>query len=461
MINRFMIVGTGSGSGKTTVTCAILKALQNRGLKLASFKCGPDYIDPMFHSKVIGTKSRNLDLYMCGEETVNYLFAKNSEGADLSVIEGVMGMYDGLVANSDRYSSNHLALVTNTPQILVVNTRGMSFSLVAQIYGYLNFKKNNLSGVILNNTSEKMYLVYKMIEDTLDIKVYGYMKTCDEAIIKSRHLGLITAGEIEDINQKLNLLAKEAEATIDMDGLISLSQKNPDFSYQDIRISPIVSNEPVTIGVVQDRAFCFYYEDNLALLKQLGAKIIYFSPLSDQTLPENIDGLLLGGGYPEEYAKQLSENTKMLESIKNAVLNGIPTVAECGGYMYLCNSITDRTKAAYKMAGVIDTASKMTEKLSRFGYVTLSAKKDNMMCKKGESIRAHEFHYSDSDNSGNDFTAKKENGVSWECIYADDTLFAGYPHIHFWGNIDFAKNFIQKCDMRRKNNESTTSNSDH
>jgi cobyrinic acid a,c-diamide synthase len=454
---RFMVVGTGSGSGKTTVVCAILKAIQNRGLKLASFKCGPDYIDPMFHSQVIGTKSRNLDLYMCSDETVKYLFTENSKGADLSVIEGVMGMYDGVLSNSDKYSSNHLALVTNTPQILVINTKGMSLSIVAQIYGYLNFKKNNISGIILNNTSGKMYPIFKeMIENELNIKVYGYMKTINEAVIKSRHLGLITAEEIDDLNIKLDILAKEAEKTIDINALISLSKENENSTYVDIQITNIVPENSVRIGVARDKAFCFYYEDNLVLLEKLGAKIVYFSPISDDSIPENLDGVIFGGGYPEEYASKLSKNIKMLESVKKAILTGMPTIAECGGYMYLCDSISDRKDINHKMVGVINSQSKMTEKLSRFGYISLCANKDNILCEKGETIKAHEFHYSDSDNNGNGFTAKKDSGISWECIHTRDNLFAGYPHIHFWGNISFAKNFIKKCKERQ--NEFTTSN---
>jgi cobyrinic acid a,c-diamide synthase len=449
-IPRFMIVGTGSGSGKTTVVCAILKAIQNRGLRLASFKCGPDYIDPMFHTKVIGAKSRNLDLYMCDEKKVKYLFAENSKNTDLSIIEGVMGMYDGLISNSDTYSSNHLALVTNTPEILVVNTKGMSLSVVAQIFGYLNFKKNKISGIILNNTNEKMYPIFKkIIEDELNIKVFGYMRTINEAVIKSRHLGLITAEEIEDINIKLDILSKEAEKTIDIDGLISLSKENEDFSYEDIKITNIIPNNSIRIGVARDKAFCFYYEDNLELLKKLGAEIVYFSPLLDDAIPKNLNGLIFGGGYPEEYANRLSENINMLESVKTAILRDMPVISECGGYMYLCNSITDRDGKEHKMVGVINSKAKMTNKLSRFGYVMLCANKNNILVKKGESIRGHEFHYSDSDNNGNSFTAKKDSGKIWECIHTDNNIFAGYPHIHFWGNIDFAKSFILKCKENR------------
>ena len=219
-IPRVMIVGTGSNSGKTTITCGILKALKNRGIKLSSFKCGPDYIDPMFHSKVIGTHSRNLDLYMCGENSVKYLLNKNSEKTDFSIIEGVMGMYDGL-GMSDKYSSNHLSLVTDTPEILIVNGRGKSVSILAEIFGYLNFRKNNIKGVILNNISEGMYSFFKKaIEDELKIEVFGFLPSLKDVEFKSRHLGLITANEIEDIQIKINILAEACEKNIDLKKII-------------------------------------------------------------------------------------------------------------------------------------------------------------------------------------------------------------------------------------------------
>ncbi len=440
-----MIVGTGSGSGKTTITCAILQALVNRGLKPASFKCGPDYIDPMFHSEVIGTKSGNLDLFLCGEKTVKTLFVRNAAGYDLSVIEGVMGMYDGLSGRTDECSSNHLAMVTQTPEILVMDAKGMSLSAAAIIKGFLDFKKNNIKGVILNNITSGTYLLLKgLIEEIAGIRVFGYLPPVKEALIESRHLGLVTAGEITNLQTKLDLLASAAAASIDIDGLIGLAEEYAPFSYEEMKLKSGPPPKPVRVAVAMDKAFCFYYHDSLELLRELGAILVPFSPLSDAILPEDVGGLILGGGYPEEYAKELSNNETMLRSVKSAVDHGIPTLAECGGFMYLQESITDRAGIEHKMAGVLPGRARMTKKLSRFGYLTLTAQRDNLLCRAGDEINAHEFHYSDSEYNGADF--KAQNGARhWDCIYADKNLFAGYPHLHLWGNPAFAESFVDSC----------------
>ncbi|MEG0692247.1 MAG: cobyrinate a,c-diamide synthase [Oscillospiraceae bacterium] len=443
-VPRVMFVATGSGTGKTTVTCGILKALINRKLSVSSFKCGPDYIDPMFHSKIIGAKSTNLDLVLCGEETVKFLLAKNAMNCDFSVIEGVMGMYDGLGFDTEFGSSNHLSQVTDTPQILIVNVKGMSLSAVAIIGGFINFKQNNIKGIILNHCSQAMFPFYqKMVEKSLDIPVYGYFPFIKEASIESRHLGLVTADEIEDINDKLELLAKTAEECINIDGLLLLGQSSKEVGYKDLwqHIKP---KGALRIAVAKDEAFCFFYQDNLDLLKKLGAELIYFSPLLDKELPPKIDGLLLYGGYPEEQAKKLSENKTMLKSVKLAVENNLPTIAECGGFMYLLEGITDKEGVTYEMVSLLKGTARMTDKLSRFGYIDLTATTDTLLCKSGDKIKAHEFHYSDSDNNGTDFIAVKR-AKEWSCIHATTTLFAGYPHLHFGANTSFAVNFINQC----------------
>lgn len=445
---RVMLVGTGSGCGKTTATCGLLMALKHRGLNPTSFKCGPDYIDPMFHTEIINTPSRNLDLFLCNNEnTVKYLFSANANGSDLSIIEGVMGMYDG-IGTTDEFSSTHLARVLDTPQILVINPKGMSCSVGALVDGFLHYKWNNIRGVILNQTSEMMYKHFKQI---LDIPLYGYIPQVDEAILESRHLGLVTAGEVDNLKQKLLRLGSICNDTLDIDGIISLANKAAPLQYENIRLTASTQNQRVRVAVAMDKAFCFYYKDNLTLLERLGVDIVYFSPLKDTSLPDGISGLLLGGGYPEEYASQLSSNLSMLKSIRSAVVSGMPTIAECGGYMYLCESISDRYNNKYYMAGIILSEAAMTSKLSRFGYVTLTAKADNLLCDAGDSIHAHEFHYSDSSNNGSSFTAAKANGRQWSCIHADKTLFAGYPHIHLWGNIKFAERFVQAAAAYNKN----------
>lgn len=443
-VNRVMLVGTGSGCGKTTVVCGLLKALKDKGRKVASFKCGPDYIDPMFHSEIIGTKSRNLDLYLCSANTVKYLLAKNGEDFDMAVIEGVMGMYDGLGFDSDDYSANHISRETQTPELLVVNARGKSISLLAEITGYLNFKMNNVQGVILNNCSPGMYPVYKkMIEETLDLKVYGYLPNLKEAEIGSRHLGLVTAEEIEDLKSKIEIMGEAAAKSLDLEGICSLAAAAPELSYEEIKIKP-VSREPVKIGVARDKAFCFYYEDNFQLLRELGAELIEFSPMYDEALPMGISGLILGGGYPEEHLDVLTANRPMMSAIKKAAAGGLPIYAECGGFMYLGKTIT-KDGATYETAGVLAGNSHMTAGLKRFGYKTLTANRDNLMCRAGEQIRCHEFHYSDTDCHGDGFTAAKASGSTWQTIEAGETMFAGYPHIHLWSNLRFAENFVIKC----------------
>lgn len=445
---RIMIAGTGSGCGKTTVTCGVLKALVNKGLNVAPFKCGPDFIDPMFHSEITGAKSRNLDMFLCGEETVKYLFAKNSQTADISVIEGVMGFYDGLGAKTAKYSSRDLANKTLTPVLLVVNCSGMSLSAAAMIKGYLDFKPNTVKGVILNGVSFSMYPVYKeLIETNTETKVLGFLPKMPDAAIESRHLGLVTAAEISGLHKKIDLIAENAQKYIDLDGILKIAAKAPPLAYDDIQIK---KQGKTRIAIARDKTFCFYYQDSLELLDKLGAQLIPFSPLSDSCLPDDIDGLILGGGYPELYAKALSANTQMLDSIKTAIIGGLPTIAECGGFMYLHEKLCDINNKSFKMVGVIQGETRLTKKLTRFGYIKLTALCDNLLCKTGEYIFAHEFHYSESDSCGVSFEAQKPiSGVTWNAVNTNDTLFAGYPHIHLWGNLDFAKNFMSKCLQKR------------
>jgi len=441
-INRIMIAGTGSGCGKTTITCAILKALVNRGLSVSSFKCGPDYIDPMFHSKIIMGKSRNLDMFLCGEETTKYLLAKNCENTDFSIIEGVMGFYDGLSINDVEYSSCDISNKTDTPVVLVVNSEGLYFSLVAMIKGYLDFYENKIVAVILNNTSKEMYPLYKdSIEKHLNIKVLGFMPRLKNAVLESRHLGLITVSEVELLDEKLEELGKAAEENIDLDQMIAFAQTALPLSYHEVNIK---REEEVRVAIAMDNAFCFYYEDSLELLRQMGAVLIPFSPLENDTLPEDINGLILGGGYPELYAEKLSENTSMLTCIKKFFESGLPTYAECGGFMYLGKTISVNDKS-YPMVGAIETNTNLTNKLQNFGYIHLMAKEDNVFCKKDIGINAHEFHYSQSDNNGDSFEAIKSSGKGWSVGFSSQSTFAGYPHLHLWGNVDFARNFLRRC----------------
>ena len=445
---RLMLVGTGSGAGKTTVTCAVMKAYQRRGKRIAGFKCGPDFIDPMFHSSVLGVKSRNLDIFLSGEAGVRFLMARSAAGADLSIIEGVMGMYDGLSMTSDEASSNHLALLTGTPEILIVETGGMALSMAPMLKGYREFRPKLVKGIILNQCSEGMYPYYKeMLEAQLGIQVYGFLPMVPEATIGSRHLGLVTAEEIGDLQYKMDKLAQAAESFIDLDGLAKLAEASEELVWTDLWAPLLAEKKPAQktrIGIAKDKAFCFFYQDNLDLLEALGAELVYFSPLEDVKLPEDLQGLILYGGYPELYGAQLAGNTAMLESIKTAVVGGLPTLAECGGFMYLMEHMTDAEGQRHAMVGAIEGESKMLDHLVRFGYANMKTLKDNLLCSEGSEIPIHEFHYSDSDNNGNGCYVEKKQR-SWHCVHVTETLFAGYPHLHYGSRPEMMARFITVC----------------
>ena len=444
-VPRILISGTSSGCGKTTVTCAVLQALCDRGLSVSAFKCGPDYIDPMFHSRIIGAKSANLDPFFFSENTMRHLLSKGAAGRDISVIEGVMGFYDGLGV-TEKASTHTVASATETPVILVLNAKGAAASLLAEISGFLRFRpESGIRGVIFNRCSPMLYPALKeavLQEFGENVIPLGFLPPMPECSLESRHLGLVTAQEVEGLKDKLRALSVQAEKTLDLDGLTALAKNAPELCFEPVK-TPRFS-EPVRIAVARDRAFCFYYEDGLDMLREAGAEIVPFSPISDTALPENIDGLILGGGYPELYAEELSRNKTMLASVLKAVKGGLPTIAECGGYMYLTEAIGE-----YPMAGLLEGACRNTGRLSRFGYVTLTAKEDNLLCGKGESIPAHEFHYWDTPDPGHGFVAEKPSGKRWEACCVSETLYAGFPHFHFYANPVFAENFYRACLKER------------
>lgn len=447
-IPRILIGAPSSGSGKTTVVCSILQALINKGLSVVSFKCGPDYIDPMFHREALGLESRNLDLFFTDENRTNYLLTKNALHADIAVLEGVMGYYDGLAGKSFQASSYDLAKTTKTPSILVIDCKGKSVSILAEIQGFLAFEKDHtIKGVILNKISPMIYPdIKQMIEERLDIQVLGFMPQMKDCSLESRHLGLVTAREIGNIKEILDKLAKQAAETIDLEAILSLAQEAPELSYTEPTIN---SGEKIRIGVALDQAFCFYYADNLDLLQEMGAELVYFSPLKDEAIPENIQGLYLGGGYPELYLRELSQNIKMKESIKAAIEKKVACFAECGGFMYLHESVKDIEGVAFPMVGVVQGESFYTGKLVRFGYIELEAKTDNVLLKQGEKIKGHEFHYWDSTNPGDSYLASKPlRKTQWNCVVSKGKLVAGYPHVHFYSNLEAAERFVNACRMK-------------
>ncbi|ABX41755.1 cobyrinate a,c-diamide synthase [Lachnoclostridium phytofermentans] len=448
---RIMIGAPASGSGKTLVTCGILQAFVNRGLKVASFKCGPDYIDPLFHSKVIGTKSKNLDTFFSKEDTIKYLFGKTAKEVDISVMEGVMGYYDGVGGISTQGSSYELAGITNTPSILVINCKGMSLSLIPLIQGFLQYRSDsNVIGIILNQMSQSLYMPIKeQIEKELGIKVLGYVPFAKELVIESRHLGLVMPEELEDFHSKLNKLAGIIEKTVNLDEILKIAKKAGDLSYSIPEI-PKVDRE-VNIAIAKDEAFCFYYQDNLDLLQEMGAKLVEFSPIHDKELPKHIDGILLGGGYPELVAEKLSANKSMRESIKAALNNGLPCLAECGGFMYLHQQMEDISGKSYPMVGSIVGGVFKTDKLKRFGYITLTANQEQMVADCGDSIVAHEFHYFDSNACGESFTASKPlRKTQWSCIHGNENMAVGFPHLYYYSNMRVPFRFLSTCLNRKK-----------
>lgn len=443
---RFMIAAPNSGAGKTTVTIALLSALMRRGDTPVAFKCGPDYIDPMFHREVLGLPSYNLDLFMSSEDTVKGLICAHSEGKRVSVIEGVMGYYDGIGANTVS-SSYELAVATGTPVILIISAKGSALSMAAQIKGFAEFRKpSNISGVILNDCSEPLYKMLKdAIESETGIKMLGFLPRLKDCGLESRHLGLITASEIDGLRQKIERLGEAAEKSVDFDSLLKIADSAPVLEGRLLDSAAVTERRP-RIAVAMDKAFCFYYADSLELLQKLGAEIVPFSPVDDKTLPSNIGALYLGGGYPELYADKLSQNSSMLESIRLAVSGGLPTLAECGGFLYLHDTMEDDKGVSHKMVGALDGGGFRTEKLQRFGYIKLTAQTDNVLCAAGETIPAHEFHYWDTTIKGGDCTAKKPSGVSWPCVTTENMLFAGFPHLYFYGNPSFAANFVKAAE---------------
>lgn len=455
-IPRILLAAGASGSGKTLITCGLLQALVNRGLKTASFKCGPDYIDPMFHSRVIGTKSRNLDTFFTSQEITRGIFQKNASDCDISVMEGVMGYYDGVGGTTTKASAYDLAETTRTPVVLIVNSKGMSVSLAAYIKGFLEYRKNSgIRAVIFNQMSPMLYPRMKtLVEQELGISVLGYVPKVEDCVIESRHLGLVLPDEIPELKNRLLKLAEVLEKSLDIDGILNLAQSAPEMEEVSLTAEYILE-QPVRIGVAEDEAFCFFYEDNFNLLKEMGAELVRFSPIHDKKLPENLDGILLYGGYPEMNGKELEQNQSIKTEIRDALNGGMPCMAECGGFMYLHEEMEDMEGRFCKMAGVIPGKVFRTPRLSRFGYIMLTQQNPVLGEKALGRIPAHEFHYFDSETCGTDFRAKKPESIrGWDCIHGTDTLMAGFPHLYYYGNQKVPEAFLKKCLEYKKQRHS-------
>ncbi len=438
-MKALLIAGTNSGSGKTTITLGLLRALCRRQLYVQPFKVGPDYIDTAWHTKVTKVPSHNLDAFMLDEPTLNALFNQQTQNADIAVIEGVMGLYDGYGTDPYYCSGAGIAKTLGCPVILVVDGKAMSTSAGAIVMGFQQFGKDiNIAGVIFNNVNSDTHyqLLKKAVENYCQIPVFGRLPKLPNIELPSRHLGLMTAQESQDMDSQWDELAKAIEEFIDVDGLIDVatvehSPESSDSIYQSIE----GQGKGLTIAVAMDKAFNFYYQANLDLLISSGVEIVYFSPLTDKKLPQ-CDLVYIGGGYPELYAKQLSENSSMLQSILTAHNQNTPIYAECGGLMYLGTSLSDTEDNVYPMVGILSGHSVMTNKLNRFGYCDAKANQDTLLCSAGEELRGHEFHYSDFETDIEPvFSLRKEQEgkvlSSWEGGYQVGNTLAMYLHVHF------------------------------
>ena len=445
---QFLIAAPRSGSGKTTVTCAVLTALQRRGADPCAFKCGPDYIDPMFHRSALGVESHNLDLYLSAPDTVRTLYARYAAGHGAAVCEGAMGFYDGQGLTT-RASAWELADTLALPVLLVVQPKGSSITLAAELQGLLQFRTSSrIVGILLNDCSEALYKTLRpMLETETELPVVGYLPHLPGCAIESRHLGLKTAGEIMDLQQKLEQLADAL--VLDWAQLAALTDRPAPAAP--LLAAPCAP--AVRIAVARDEAFCFAYVETLDALRDAGAELVFFSPLRDAALPENIGGLYLPGGYPELHAKELSENTSLLREIKQKIESGLPTAAECGGFLYLGQSLTDAEGQSWPMVGVLPGEAKDAGRLVRFGYAALSADSDSMLFRAGESFPIHEFHHWDSTANGTALAAKKPvGGAEWRCGFIDEHFYAGFPHL-YWAGTPLPQRFAAAAENYRRDHD--------
>ncbi len=465
---RLLIAAPKSGSGKTMAVCGLIEVLKRRGLKVSAVKCGPDYIDPMFHRSVLGVPSGNIDTFFTEEETTRWLLQKRMENADFTVIEGVMGYYDGLGGQSDAASSYEIAKVTKTPVVLVVDGKGASVSLAALIKGITEYRTDsNIRGILLNRVRAAFYPRLKeLIERECKIPVTGFLPEMKELEVPSRHLGLTVPEEMNDFSAWLDKVAAEMEKNVDIDMLLAIGKKAPEIGGKGPSIPTLP--QKVRIGVARDEAFSFYYAENLELLCEMGAELVEFSPLHDRELPPQLDGLLLGGGYPENYARELEQAGEIREAVRKLCEKGIPCLAECGGFLYLQQALessegqsaaenqamagmqTDTgnqiAAESFRMAGVLAGKGFYTGRLCRFGYIQVETCSPGILGDAGQLLKGHEFHYWDSTENGTDCMAVKPvGGKTYPCMVHTAHVAAGFPHLYYYSNPQAVFGFMQCC----------------
>lgn len=459
-IPRLVIAGTGSGAGKTTVSVGLMAAFQRRGLTVQGYKIGPDYIDPSYHTAVTGRPSRNLDTWMLTPGAMRECFLRGAVGADLAIVEGVMGFYDGKNPLDDRGSTAEIAKLLETPVVLVINAHSMARSAAAVVLGFQKMDPAaRIVGVIANKVGSHGHfaIVKAAIEQECGIPCLGYLERDEALTMPERHLGLIPAVERGELKGLFGRLAERVSASIDLDLLWRIAEEAPDVRLLETRVFPAEKVAPrVKIGVARDSAFNFYYPENLELLEAYGAELVFFSPLHDDRLPSGVDGLYLGGGFPEEFAAELSAKKALFDEIRRAHRAGMPIYAECGGLMFLCRSLTDRQGFEFPMAGLVPARVRMRGRLAALGYREATAATDHLLLAQGQAARGHEFHYSELTPDETEYPwAWRLAGRKGEILegYARGNLLASYTHLHFGSNPHTVRSLIERCERYRKSKD--------
>ena len=446
---RFLITAPKSGAGKTTLTCALMGALRERGLRMLACKCGPDYVDPTFHERLGAARRLNLDAFFQSETLMRDLLAHAGRDCDIACIEGAMGYYDG-VGTTTKASAWDVARITESGALLVLDARGACASLAAQVFGFVAMRTpSHVAGVVLDHASAALAdKVAPVIERECGVPVLGHLPHDEAIALPSRHLGLVLAQDLPDLDEKLARLASLAQNCLDVDAILALAQAAPQLSSSGAwPLPPCLDaheSAPV-IAVARDEAFCFSYAEELELLEDLGAKLAFFSPLHDENLPEGASGLFLGGGYPELHARELSSNTAMREAVRAALAQGMPAIAECGGFLYLLERLTDDDGTAWPLVGACPGGAEQKPH-RRFGYIELETQEAGLLGPAGTALRGHEFHRWEADDTGADVLARKpESERFWHAGHHTPSLYAGFPHLYLPGSADVARRFVHAC----------------
>ena len=450
MTPAFVLAGTRSGVGKTTIATGIMGALARRGLRVQPFKCGPDYIDPSYHLMACGVPSRNLDTWLLPHDTTLELFGRAAQPAEVAVVEGVMGLYDGHANLTEQGSTAEVAKLLRAPVILIASAARVARSVAAEVLGFQKFDPSvNIAGVILNGVGSPRHLEFckPPIEDATGLPVLGYMPRRDDLRVPERHLGLIPTVEGVVVEEWFDKLTAQVEETIDLDRLLEVAQQTNTHTVVPSAFPTEAQPTIARIAVAQDKAFNFYYQDSLDLLKAWGAELVPFSPLDDDALPDGVGGVYIGGGFPELFARELADNKGMKQSIRNAHADGRRIYAECGGLMYLGETLTDFEGEAHPMVGLIPARSSMSKGRLTLGYREVEALSDGALLAKGETARGHEFHWSVADSPSSAaqaaYAVRSQDGRIEG--FRNGNLWASYIHVHMGSKPGMARRFVGEC----------------